>query len=80
MLRICLVFWKSEPQYAYKRYAYKKNMYADTNIKCPPNIIPRVLAPHNLLKMSQGPGLTFGILWYTATRMMIFLIVDPLYG
>ena len=21
---ICLVFWKSEPQYAYKRYAYKK--------------------------------------------------------
>ena len=24
MLRICLVFWKSEPQYAYKRYAYKK--------------------------------------------------------
>ena len=27
MLRICLAFWKSEPQYAYKRYAYKKNMY-----------------------------------------------------
>ena len=24
MLRICLAFWKSEPQYAYKRYAYKK--------------------------------------------------------
>ena len=24
MLRVCLVFWKSEPQYAYKRYAYKK--------------------------------------------------------
>ena len=28
MLKICLVFWESEPQYAYKRYAYKKNMYA----------------------------------------------------
>ena len=28
MLKICLVFWKSEPQYAYKRYAYKKNMYS----------------------------------------------------
>ena len=29
MLKIYLVFWKSEPQYAYKRYAYKrKNMYA----------------------------------------------------
>ena len=28
MLKICLVFWKSEPQYAYKPYAYKrKNMY-----------------------------------------------------
>ena len=24
MLRICLVFWESEPQYAYKHYAYKK--------------------------------------------------------
>ena len=23
MLRICLVFSKSEPRYAYKRYAYK---------------------------------------------------------
>ena len=28
MLKICLVFLKSEPQYAYKRYAYKKNMYS----------------------------------------------------
>ena len=24
MLKICLVFWKYEPQYAYKCYAYKK--------------------------------------------------------
>ena len=24
MLEICMVFWKSEPQYAYKHYAYKK--------------------------------------------------------
>ena len=23
-LKICLVFWKSEPRYVYKRYAYKK--------------------------------------------------------
>ena len=30
MLRLCLVFWKSEPHYAYKHYAYKrKNMYYD---------------------------------------------------
>ena len=28
MLKICLVLWESEPQYAYKRYAHKKNMYA----------------------------------------------------
>ena len=27
MLKICLVFWESEPQYAYKRYTYKKTMY-----------------------------------------------------
>ena len=25
MLKICLVFWKSEPRYTYQRYAYKKN-------------------------------------------------------
>ena len=24
MLKICLVFWKSEPRYAYKRYAYEE--------------------------------------------------------
>ena len=24
MLKTCLVFWKAEPEYAYKRYAYKK--------------------------------------------------------
>ena len=26
MLKICLAFCKSEPQYAYKRYAYKENI------------------------------------------------------
>ena len=26
MLKICLVFCKSEPQYAYKRYAHKKHV------------------------------------------------------
>ena len=24
MLKMCLVFWKSEPRFAYKHYAYKK--------------------------------------------------------
>ena len=28
MLKICLVFWKSEPQYANTRYAYKKTFSA----------------------------------------------------
>ena len=36
ILKTCLVFWKSEPQYAYKRYAYKKNMYARR--VCPPSV------------------------------------------
>ena len=26
MLKIYLAFWKSEPQYAYKRYVYKKHV------------------------------------------------------
>ena len=29
MLKICLGFWKFEPRYAYKLYAYKKNMYVE---------------------------------------------------
>ena len=29
MLKICLVFWESEPQYAYKLYAYKKKHVGD---------------------------------------------------
>ena len=29
MLKICLVFWNSEPQYAYKRYAYIKKHVID---------------------------------------------------
>ena len=33
MLRICLVFLKSEPQYAYKRYTYKKTMYVPSAIQ-----------------------------------------------
>ena len=34
MLQICLVFWESEPQYAYKRYAYKnKHVYSKTCLK-----------------------------------------------
>ena len=28
MLKKCLPLWKSEPQYAYKRYAYKKTCIA----------------------------------------------------
>ena len=32
MLKKYLVFWKSEPHYAYKCYAYKrKNMYVKLN-------------------------------------------------
>ena len=33
MLKICLAFWKSEPQYACKRYAYKKNMYDNSYLQ-----------------------------------------------
>ena len=39
MLKICLAFWKSELQYAYKRYAYKKTCIGillkltDTNLQ-----------------------------------------------
>ena len=28
MLKTCLIFWKSEPQYAYKGYVYKKHVLA----------------------------------------------------
>ena len=32
MLKICLVFCKSEPQYAYKRHAYKKTCMCDVYV------------------------------------------------
>ena len=35
VLKICLVFWKSEPQYAYKRYAYKKTSTIDVMFSSP---------------------------------------------
>ena len=38
MLKICLVFLKSEPQYAYKCYAYKNNMYA-INVRYPLSLL-----------------------------------------
>ena len=31
MLNTCLAFWKSEPQYAYKRYAYECSPKIDLN-------------------------------------------------
>ena len=34
MLKICLVFWKSEPQYAYKRYAYKNKHVLEYMYAC----------------------------------------------
>ena len=33
MLKICLVFWESEPQYAYKRYAYEKTCSIFASVK-----------------------------------------------
>ena len=30
MLKICLAFWESEPQYAYKRYGYKEQYCTST--------------------------------------------------
>ena len=33
MLKICIGFWKSEPQYAYKRDPYKKRHVSKMNCK-----------------------------------------------
>ena len=45
MLKICLAFWKCEPQYAYKRYAYKKGHVSDFQgfSRIPPIWISRLL-------------------------------------
>ena len=39
MLKICLVFWQSEPQYAYKRYAYKKHVCLELFDRPPGEVI-----------------------------------------
>ena len=48
MLKICLVFWESEPQYAYKRYAYKKK-----HVWLPPKLNLQILFPSQKL---SSPG------------------------
>ena len=53
MLRICLVVWKSEPQYAYKRYAYKKKhvpLKSANNLFEAIKLILLVSEPYNLRK------------------------------
>ena len=54
MHRICLVFWKSEPQCAYKHYAYKrKHAYsADNHIRQPKRV--KIL---NILGLGHCDGL-----------------------
>ena len=60
MLKICLVFWKSEPQYAYIRYTnkktcmliyviLKKNMYADSSELIHLQLLLRRLVYNNLI-------------------------------
>ena len=33
MLRICLVFWKSDPQYAHKKHVFKQERQRDKSVK-----------------------------------------------
>ena len=47
MRQICLVFWESEPQYAYKRYACKK--------KYVPNLLLSRVTP---IKVGFSPSCT----------------------
>ena len=56
MLRICLVFWKSEPRCAYKRYAYKKNMYMINTLTSIISLKPAYI--FGLKILSQSPLLS----------------------
>ena len=42
MHKLCLVFWKSEPRYAYKRFAYKKTCIGFLHILVPKGILSGV--------------------------------------
>ena len=57
MLKVCLVFWKSEPQYAYKRYAYKTKRYSQA-----PGIIKTVLNRSNKFRMTKQWAIAY--YWY----------------
>ena len=79
MLKICLVFWKSEPQYAYKRYAYKKHVehYAPLNLN--QNLVfkpTRLLAlnrPYCLLRRHCSTSYQISKMTDVFTRKCIFL-------
>ena len=52
MLKICLVFWESEPQYAYKLYAYKKKHVIDPPPKIREGGVRKHFPPLNQLGYS----------------------------
>ena len=64
MLKICLVFWESEPKYAYKRYAYKKKTCSDfSNLEGTNFKIFLILIPFtNSLPSDLGQIMIFALL------------------
>ena len=60
MLKICLVFWKSEPQYAYKLHAYKKLTCILSNV---PQVTLKQLYPSYTFRKNQVKLLKKVIKW-----------------
>ena len=73
MLKICLVFWKSEPRYAYKLYAYKKNnMY----VNCA-KLVPSYVNSIGLINLTTMENLLIKLTDYS--YRFILLLYERLY-
>ena len=66
MLKICLVFWKPESQYAYKRYAYKKTCNLKLELLARLNVLDQIsLNICNIyIPSSQSPSI-YSVSFYT---------------
>ena len=67
MLKMCLVFWKSVSRYAYKRFAYKKNMYLTSSDSC-----------FILITMKRMPFLKLIVFFFRHVLLEVCLALDLL--
>ena len=79
MLKTCLAFWKSEPQYAYKRYACKKNMYTIILVSEANNTNKFSVRPRNKSWANKAKCKFEGFINYPTTALFVYFLKTRLF-